>query len=90
MKVLRHPDPRPSRPRARILPPGWLIVAFALAPLLLAGCTDDAAANCPPLQHPEVLTVAAAAGDPCAARKGESGALLALRHIAQPAEGHGR
>jgi hypothetical protein len=76
-----HPDPRPSRPQPRALPPGWLIAALALAPLLLAGCTDDVAANCPPLAHPEVLTVAAAAGNPCAARKGESAALLALRVV---------
>jgi hypothetical protein len=74
-----HPDPRPSsRPRARTLPPGWLAAALVLAPLLVAGCTDDLAAKCPPLAHPEVLTVAAAAGNPCAARKGESAALLAL------------
>jgi hypothetical protein len=78
MKVL-HPDPRPTRrPRARALSPGWLAAA-ALAALLLAGCTDDVTANCPPLAHPEVLTVAAAAGNPCAARKGESAAPLALR-----------
>jgi ABC-type cobalamin transport system permease subunit len=72
-----HPDPRPSRPRARALPPGWLLswavvratrtiaAVLALAALLVASCTDDVAANCPPLAHPEVLTVAAAAGDPC-------------------------
>jgi hypothetical protein len=71
MKVL-HPDPRPTAPRPRALPPGWLTVAFALAALLVAGCTDDVTANCPPLAHPEVLTVAAAAGNPCGARKGES------------------
>jgi hypothetical protein len=38
------------------------------------------AANCPPLKHPEVLTVAAAT-NPCAARKGESAALMALRVV---------
>jgi hypothetical protein len=80
MKVL-PPDPRPTAPRPRALPPGWLIAAFALAPLLLAGCTDDVGTNCPPLKHPEVLTVAAAAGDPCAARKGEAAGLLALRVV---------
>jgi hypothetical protein len=79
MKVL-PPDPRPTAPRPRALPPGWLAAALALAPLLLAGCTDDVAANCPPLGHPEVLTVAAAS-NPCAARMGESGALLALRVV---------
>jgi hypothetical protein len=51
----------------RVLPPGWLIVAFALASLLVASCTDDVTANCPPLAHPEVLTVAAAS-NPCAGR----------------------
>ena len=66
MKVL-HPDPRPTAPRAGALPPGWLLAAAALATLLLAGCTDDATANCPPLAHPEVLTVAAAS-NPCQAR----------------------
>jgi hypothetical protein len=76
-----RPDLRPTRrSRARALPPGWLIVACALAALLLAGCTDDVTANCPPLAHPEVLTVAAAS-NPCAARKGESAALLALRVV---------
>jgi hypothetical protein len=70
------PDPRPTRgPQPRVLPPGWLTVAATLAPLLLAGCTDDVAANCPPLAHPEVVTVAAAAGDPCGARAGESAEL---------------
>src|SRR5258708_39506399 len=70
MKV-RHPEPHPSRPRPRALPSGWLTVAFALAALLLAGCTDTVSANCPPLAHPAVLTVAAAS-NPCQARKGES------------------
>ncbi len=70
MKV-PHPDPRPSRPPARALPPGWLAVAFALAPLLLAGCGDNLAANCPTLAHPEMLTVVASS-NPCQARKGES------------------
>ncbi len=79
MKV-PHPDPRPSRPRVRALPSAWLTVAFTVAPLLLAGCTDDVTANCPPLAHPEVLTVAAAS-KPCQARKGESSALLALRVV---------
>jgi len=74
------PDPRPSRSRARALPPGWLAVVLALASLQVAGCTDDVTANCPPLAHPEVLTVAAA-GNPCQARSGESAALLALRVV---------
>jgi hypothetical protein len=50
MKV-PHPDPYPNRPSPSALPPGWLIPAFALAPLLLAGCADDVTANCPPLAH---------------------------------------
>ncbi len=79
MKV-RHPDPRPSRLRARALPPGWLVAAFALAPLLLASCTDDVTANCPPLAHPPIFTVAAAS-NPCAARKWERAALLAPRVV---------
>ena len=37
-------------------------------------------ANCPPLAHPPVLTVAAAS-NPCQASKGESAALLALRVV---------
>ena len=74
-----HRDPRPTRPRARALPSGWL-AAWALAPLLLASCTDSLSAKCPPLAHPPVLTVAAA-DNPCAARKGESAALLALRVV---------
>jgi hypothetical protein len=93
-----HPDPCPTRPRPRALPPGWLAAALALAPLLLAplllaGCTDDVAADCPPLAHPEVLTVAAAAGNPCAARKGESTIQLRMRvvrvyqRIREPASG---
>jgi len=66
-----HRDPRSTAPRPRAhplgglrtaLPPGWL--AAALAPLLVAGCTDNVTANCPPLAHPEVLTVAAASGQP--------------------------
>jgi hypothetical protein len=77
MKV-RHPDPRPSRPRARALPPGWL--AAALAALLVASCTDAVTANCPLLAHPEELTVAAAS-NPCQAGSGESVALLALRVV---------
>jgi hypothetical protein len=92
MKVL-HRDPRPTRPPSRALPPGWLTVAFALAPLLLAGCTDDVAANCPPLAHPEVLTVAAAS-NPCRARKGEAAIQLRTRVVRvyqrtqEPASGH--
>ncbi len=70
------PDPRPSRRPSRA-PPGWLAVAFALAPLMLVGCTDTLTADCPPLAHPEVLTVAAAS-NPCQATSGESSALLAL------------
>ena len=96
------PDPRPGltacptapRPRAHppagrhaAHPPGWLAAALALAPLLLANCTDDVAANCPPLAHPEVLTVAAAAGNPCAARRGRSGALLQLGVVPAAAAG---
>jgi hypothetical protein len=79
MKV-PHSDRRPCCPRPRAVPPGWLTVAFALAALLIAGCTDDVAANCPPLAHLEVLTVAATS-NPCGARKGESGGLLALRVV---------
>src|SRR2546430_11593796 len=76
-----HDDPRPTRPRARrALPPGWLGAAVALAPLLLASCTDSLTASCPPLAHPPILTVAAAA-NPCTARAGESAALLALRVV---------
>jgi hypothetical protein len=70
-----HPDPRPTRPRARALPPAWLVAAVALAPLLLASCTDSLTASCPPLAHPPILA-AAAASNPCAARTGESAALL--------------
>jgi len=89
MKVL-HPDPRPARPRPRALPPGRLPsrtvarftqttgAALALAVLLLSGCTDDLPATCPALAHPEVGTVAAA-GNPCAAKKGETAKQLALR-----------
>jgi len=59
-----HPNPRPTAPRPRALPPGWppswavvratrtTAAALALAPLLLASCTDDVTANCPPLAHP--------------------------------------
>ncbi|HSR26276.1 MAG TPA: hypothetical protein VLW53_22160 [Candidatus Eisenbacteria bacterium] len=54
-----HPDPRPTRPRARALQPGWLATACALAPLLLASCTDSLTTDCPPLAHPPVLTVVA-------------------------------
>src|SRR5262245_30778296 len=79
MKAL-HTHPRPTRPRARALPPGWLVAAVALAPFLLASCTDDLAAKCPPLAHPPVLTVAAAA-NPCAARKGETAAQLRTRVV---------
>jgi len=64
-----HPDPRPTRPRARALP-RWPLAAVVLAPLLLASCADDVTAKCPGLKHPEVLTVAAA-GNPCAARASE-------------------
>jgi len=76
-----HDDPRPTRPRARALPPGWLVGAVAMAPLLLANCTDSLTASCPPLAHPPILTVAAAAANPCAARASESAALLALRVV---------
>lgn len=44
------------------------------------GCTDGVAANCPPLMHPPVLSVAAAS-NPCQAWAGESAALLALRVV---------
>jgi hypothetical protein len=76
-------DPRPTRPRARrALPPGWLVAAaWALAPLLLASCTDDLATKCPPLANPPALTVAAAASNPCAARKGETAKQLELRIV---------
>ncbi len=77
------PDPCPSRssrPRARALPPGWLAAVLALAPLLLASCTDDVTANCPPLAHPEVLTVAAAS-NPCQATKGETTIQLRTRVV---------
>jgi hypothetical protein len=78
MKVPR-PDPRPTRRRRpHALPPGWLIVVYALAPLLLANCADKLTADCPPLAHPEVLTVAAAS-NPCQAGSGESAALRAVR-----------
>src|SRR5215471_9251861 len=62
-------DPHPTCPRARrAVPPGWLAAAaWALAPLLLASCTDS-------------LTVAAAS-NPCAAKAGESAELLALRVV---------
>src|SRR5215469_16266598 len=86
-----HPDPRPSRPPPHALPPGGLpsravvrvtrtTAALAVAPLLLASCTDNVAANCPPLAHPEVLTVAAAS-NPCQARAGESAKQLELRVV---------
>jgi len=87
-----NPAPRPAAPRPRTLPPGRLpsrpVVRFtrttgaalALAALLLAACTDQIAATCPALKHPEVGTVAAA-GNPCAAKAGESAALLALRVV---------
>ena len=86
---MRTPRTRPTAPRAAAYRPGGQraarlahpLAALAFAPLLVASCTDDVAANCPPLAHPEVLTVAASAGNPCAARRGESGALLALRVV---------
>ena len=74
-----HPDPRPTRPRARALP-RWPLAAFVLAPLLLAACAGDVTAKCPALAHPPVLTVAAA-DNPCAARSGESAGKLALRVV---------
>jgi len=82
-------DPRPTRPRARrALPPGWLAAAaWALAPLLLASCTEGVAANCPPLSHSPILTVARA-NKPCAAQAGEASAASARRLAAcadQPA-----
>jgi len=87
-----HSDPRPTAPRLRAHPPGWLpsrpVARFtratgaglALAALLLAACTDDVAATCPALKHPEVGTVAAA-GDPCAAKKGETAIQLRTRVV---------
>jgi hypothetical protein len=55
--------------------------AWALAPLLLASCADDLATKCPPLANPPALTVAAAASNPCAARKGETGIQLRVRVV---------
>ena len=86
MTVLHDTDPRPTAPRdaaprpsaqraaitARRAGRRHPLAVLALAPILVASCTDDIAANCPPLAHPEVLTVAAAAGNPCAATAGES------------------
>jgi hypothetical protein len=57
-----------------------VVAVLALAPLLLAGCSDNLAQNCPPLTHPPVLTVAAAT-NPCQARAGESPPLLAQRVV---------
>ena len=75
--MLRLPLDRAPRPR----PPARLADRRVRPrPLLLASCTDDVAAKCPPLAHPEVLTVAAAS-NPCQARAGESSALLALRVV---------
>ena len=79
MKVQR-PDSGPSRPRVRTLPPGWLVVAYALTPLLLASCTDTLTTNCPPLAHSPILT-AAAASNPCTARAGESAIQLRTRVV---------
>ena len=96
-----HPDPRPTamagpttpRPRALPLgglraahPPGWL--ARSPSPR----CSSPAAPmTSPPTARrsrtPEVLTVAAAAGNPCAARRGESGALALLVVLPRQAEG---
>jgi hypothetical protein len=76
-----HPDPRPTRPRAHALRPGWLAaLAWALTPLLLASCGDTLTADCPPLAHPPVLTVVAAS-NPCAARKGETAPQLRTRVV---------
>ncbi len=66
MKV-RHPDPRPRRPRSRALPPGWLAAAFALAPLLLASCTDGPDCS-KPVEVLSVGTTALAANTPCAGK----------------------
>jgi hypothetical protein len=89
---MRTPHWNPARPRrghapirsAAGAPPsrpaGWL-PRWPSPTLLIAGCTDDVAANCPPLAHPVVLTVAAAAGNLCAARRWEPGALVALRVV---------
>ena len=76
-----HSSPRPTAPRARAPRAGWPLAVIAIAPLLLAGCTDDIAAKCPALAHPPVLTVAAASDNPCAAKKGEPAQLLALRVV---------
>ena len=50
------PDPRPTRPRAWALPPGWLVAACALAPLLIAGCGDMNACDHPPVGVGAVVT----------------------------------
>lgn len=48
----RAATPRPAGPRtalaARLAHP---LAILALVPLLLASCTEDVAANCPPLAH---------------------------------------
>jgi hypothetical protein len=56
------------------------LAVLATASLLLAGCGDDLAQNCPPLAHPPVLTVAAAS-NPCQAKAGETADLLVLRVV---------
>jgi Berberine and berberine like len=63
-----HPDPRPTRPRARALRPGWLAaaVAWALAPLLIASCGTENPCDDPPAEIGAVVADAQAAGDPCA------------------------
>jgi len=64
-----HDDLRPTRPRARALPPGWLVAAVALAPLLLASCTDGGnACDKAPVGVGAVATDVQAAGDPCAGK----------------------
>jgi hypothetical protein len=64
-----HSDLRPTRLRARrALPPGWLVAAVALAPLLLASCGTENASDHPPVGVGAAVTEAQAAGDPCAGK----------------------
>jgi hypothetical protein len=64
-----QPDPRPTRPRARALRPGWLAaIAWALAPLLLASCGTENPCDRPPTEIGGIVTDVQAAGDPCAGK----------------------
>ena len=65
---------------ARAAGGGAMIGRLAAAALPLMACTDTLTAKCPPLAHPPILTVAAA-GDPCAARAGETPKQLELRIV---------